>query len=182
MMRISYFLGLLLLLPTVAQAECTKINTQVEYCSDTALLLGHAAPRDPEGVSGPMPNIRAWYSNETKPFTGTIILSIPVKVNPGAKVPAKDIIKLVMENTDAQGWSTAAFKNVKSKAASNYGWQGAVGEFTGTSLGLHTNYVIDAYLVENAIFALLTMDDRDTITNALRAQHRANTKNLRVKP
>ena len=164
-----------------AEERCYPILTDVTYCTD-GLLLGHVAPESDQDAGGPMPHIRAWFSNETKPFTGTMILSIPVNISGEGTVDHSTLMSLVMQNSDADGWRDARFLNAKAGPAQLGTWPGVVGQFTGSSAsGLQrTNYVLNAVLIDKRILAIMTIDDQSDLTDRLWAQHEKTLSGLRV--
>ncbi|MEM9872369.1 MAG: hypothetical protein AAF822_14055 [Pseudomonadota bacterium] len=164
-----------------AEESCYPILTDVSYCTD-GLLLGHVDPGSDQDVGGPMPHIRAWFSNETKPFTATMILSIPVSISGEGTVDHGTLMSLVMQNSDADGWREARFVNAKAGPAQLGIWPGVVGQFTGVSASglLRTNYVLNAVLIDTRILALMTIDDQSDLTERLWAQHDKTLSGLRV--
>ncbi|WP_043917827.1 hypothetical protein [Jannaschia aquimarina] len=179
--------ALMLAGPAAAQeaGTCQSITSNVRYCAaEGAMLLGAAEPGE-GAVGGPMPHIRAWYSNETDPFSGIMILAIPVTIAPGATVEPSNLYAVVRDTTDADGWEPGTFQD-EWMAASDVmdGKVAVVGEFRGNAPtpGYGTNYVFDAWLDDRTIVAVMTIDDQKGVTQALRDQHRVTREGLQVRP
>jgi len=177
----------LLAVPFEAQAarQCYEVQQKVRYCPQpTALLLGHV-PEGEKALSIPLSHTRLALSNETKPFTSTAILSVPVRLPADrSAITSANLFAVFRDMIDANTFPKGQIKDQWMTASDINGATAVTGEFQALSASgfVNANYVFDAWLGESSLMVLLTMDGEDSITAALRDQHKVTRSNLEVRP
>lgn len=177
----------MLAVPLDAQAasQCYEVQQNVRYCPQpAALLLGHVAKGE-KALNTPLSHTRLSLSNETKPFSATAILSIPVRLpaDRSAITPA-NLYAVFRDMIDANTFPKGQIKDQWMMASDINGATAVVGEFQALSASgfVNANYVFDAWLGESSLMVLLTFDGEETITAQLRDQHIVSRSNLEVRP
>jgi len=164
-----------------AEETCYDILVNVSYCTD-GLVLEYAPPDDPKGVTGAMPYTRAVFSNETKPFSFATFLWVPVRLNGATEIAPGDLLTLVIRNINARAWGEPEIVEARAGPAQLGTKSGVVGEFVQISptAKRRTPFIVNAVLMGDHIFAIITGGDGDHVTDPLWAQHQKMLSSLTV--
>lgn len=163
-----------------AQETCTPVTDDISFC-----VAGENIA-DFMGMSIAFPNAKHVSLSEDDNRYGHAASVIPVALSGdiGSGIDQQSLVDVLIQNAVSELWVEPTISEVRFRGATANGWHGVQAEYriVGLSERLGTNYVVDAYIVDdNSLVAFQSYSDADqTVTDTLRDFHDLTMQAVRV--
>ena len=163
-----------------AQETCTSITDGISFCVAGENLADFGA------MSTAFPNAAHVSLSEDDNRYGHAVSVIPVALSGDSEsgLDQQSLVDALIQNAVSKLWVEPKISEVRFRGATANGWPGVQAEYriVGASERFGTNYVVDAYIVDDArLVAFQSYSDADpSVTETLRRFHSRTMQAVRV--